>query len=248
MTTRGLPPGLLVDDGSWLLVPAGQPLTLKTVSRTARTLLVSPHPLLETLVRATYPGQVDPSRLQRFLGAPRCLPRTRWVHEIAHRYLFERHQCKKGPNDATRFLEVELLKEWYFVSLDEGRERLAGGQALRDHEDHDRRPHLEVEDPLVERALRWIDTHLAEPVTMAALRRATHASDSALLRAFQRELRQAPATYIRTRRLDEAMFLLRTGRLPVGEVAGRVGYGSFAAFSQAFRARFGAPPSSFVPR
>ena len=48
---------------------------------------------------------------------------------------------------------------------------------------------------------------------------------------------------MRARRLDESLLLLKSKRYAVGEVATMVGYKNFAAFSQAFRARFGVKPS-----
>ena len=69
-------------------------------------------------------------------------------------------------------------------------------------------------------------------------------SPRALLRAFQKGLGDSPVAYVRARRLDEALLLLRSGRLDVSEVSARVGYRTLSAFSQAFKARFGQSPSA----
>lgn len=42
------------------------------------------------------------------------LPRTNWLNEIMHRYVYERVVSRKQGNDATRFLEKELVKEIYY--------------------------------------------------------------------------------------------------------------------------------------
>jgi AraC-like DNA-binding protein len=76
-----------------------------------------------------------------------------------------------------------------------------------------------------------------------ALTRECGASASSLLRTFKRELDHAPLGYVRARRLDESLLLLKWKRYAVGEVATMVGYKNFAAFSQAFRTRFGMTPS-----
>lgn len=228
--TAGIPKGTLLDASGWLLVPATEPVRLATKSPTATVLVLSPHPALEERVRETYAGEVDARMMKRVLADVAIVPRTVWVNEIAQRYAFERGVCKKRDNAATLFLETEILKEWYFVR----------------REAHERRSHVEREAPLLERAQRYIDEHLAEPITVATLAKALHASPSAILRAFRHGVGLAPAAYLRARRLDEALLLLRSGRYPVGEVAGRVGYESFAAFSQAFRARFERPPSAFL--
>jgi AraC-like DNA-binding protein len=117
--------------------------------------------------------------------------------------------------------------------------------AKDDDERHSRRSHLEEPGPVVERAVRWLEPRMFEETSIATLARAVHASPSTLLRAFSKTLGQTPSAYVRGRRLDEALVLLRSGRFAVSEVAARVGYKNFAAFSQAFRARFGKTPSSF---
>lgn len=219
----------LLDATSWLLVPRTEPLHLETKSPLATVLVMTLAPALEKLVAETYGGEVEPKVMKRVLGTAAIVPRTTWVSEIAQRYAFERSVCKKSGNTATAFLETELLKEWYFVR----------------REASERRSHLAKEPPLLERAQRYIDAHLAEPMTVASIAKATHASPSAVLRAFRQGIGMAPAAYLRARRLDEALLLLRSGRYPVGEVASKVGYESFAAFSQAFRARFRKSPSAF---
>lgn len=219
----------LLDATCWLLVPGGEPLRLETRSPLATVLVMTLSASLERVVAETYAGEVDPKTMRRVLSAAAVIPRTTWVSEVAQRYAFERIVCKKSESAAATFLETELLKEWYFVR----------------REANERRSHLEQEPPLLARAQRYVDEHLAEPMTVATLAQATGASPSAVLRAFRKEVGMAPATYIRARRLDEALLLLRSGRYAVGEVAARVGYVSFAAFSQAFRARFRKPPSAF---
>ncbi|HEY8076796.1 MAG TPA: AraC family transcriptional regulator, partial [Labilithrix sp.] len=100
---------------------------------------------------------------------------------------------------------------------------------------------------LVRRALGIVDEHLFEADVLARLARACGASESTLLRAFKREIGQAPAAYVRARRLDESMLLLKSRRYAVGEIALMVGYRTFAAFSHAFRGRFGVRPSDVRP-
>lgn len=52
---------------------------------------------------------------ERCLSEVQLLPRTVWVNEICHRYLFERAVCRKSDNVATHFLESEIVKEVYFA-------------------------------------------------------------------------------------------------------------------------------------
>ena len=74
------------------------------------------------------------------------------------------------------------------------------------------------------------------------------ASPSTLLRHFRGDTGTSPHAYVKARRLEEARRLLEADGTPVGDVATLVGYENFAAFSTAFKRRFGAPPSSFRVR
>lgn len=68
-------------------------------------------------------------------------------------------------------------------------------------------------------------------------------SPSALRRRLAEHGTNASAL-LRETRLETALALLQTTRLPVGEVASRCGYDSHSRFSAAFRQRFGFAPSA----
>ena len=220
-----------LDRSSWLLVPAGVPAEIAASSVVAHTLALTLSPALVRRVAEVYAGEVDATRYRRYVTTPQLLVRTTWVNEIAHRYLFERAVCKKRDNDATRFLETEIAKEVYFLCHERQRHL-------------DERPSLvEAHTPVVRRALEHLERHLFDANVLRDLPRASGASRSTLLRTFQRELGESPLAYLRTRRLDEALMLLKSRRLRVSEVSALVGYKNFAAFSHAFRERFGLRPS-----
>jgi AraC-like DNA-binding protein len=224
-----------LDPSSWMLVPARAPLALAASSVVAHTLVLMLSPALMRRVAETYAGEVDPARFRRYVASPQILARTTWVNELAHRYLFERAVCKRRDNDATRFLETELAKELYFLCHERHR--------------HLERPSLvETHTPVVRRALEHLEKHLFDANVLRNLPRAIGASPSTLLRTFRRELGESPLAYLRTRRLDEALMLLKSRRLRVSEVSALVGYRNFAAFSHAFRERFGFRPSDVSVR
>jgi AraC-like DNA-binding protein len=150
------------------------------------------------------------------------------------RFVFEREVCGKPASRAARFLEVELVKEMFFL----GREQLDG--RTRDSV-------LFEGDELVARARAWIEAHVFEPFRIGELVRHCHASESTVLRAFHRELGVPPLAYARRRRLEEALQLLESGRYGVTEIATRVGYENPSAFSAAFRDQFGIAPSRVRP-
>ena len=219
----------VVDRASFLLVPAGGRAMVEAKSPISHVLVLSVSRLLFESLLATYPGEVLPDKVDRYFSQLAALPRTNWMNEICHRYLFERAVCKKHGNDATRFLETEIVKESYFLCRERDTTK-------------DRPSIVEGETPLVQRALKAIEARLFEEDVVERLADVSGASASTLLRTFKRELGQGPLAYVRARRLDESMLLLKSRRFTVSEVALRVGYRSFGAFSAAFRARFGKKP------
>lgn len=227
---------LLLDGTHFGVVPSGVRSSLRGKSPGARVLMATAHPplLAETIAQYASLG-LEGARFHRWLERPQLLPRTVWISEIVQRYLFERQACARHHNDVTRFLEVELVKETYFL--------------IRDRDDGaDRASLVQKHSQRVQRALAYVEAHLFEAPNVAALARAAGASESTLLRAFKREVGCTPSAYWRMMRLDEAMVLLESGRHNVAEVALRVGYDNASAFAHAFQLRFGRAPSELVPR
>ncbi|MDB5984014.1 MAG: putative AraC-family transcriptional regulator [Pseudomonas sp.] len=89
-----------------------------------------------------------------------------------------------------------------------------------------------------------IDRHAAHPLQVADLARLAGLSTARLHARFIAECGQTPMDYLRERRLQLALTLLRQTSLPIGEVASRVGYTSQSAFSAAMLRAFGASPRS----
>jgi transcriptional regulator GlxA family with amidase domain len=82
----------------------------------------------------------------------------------------------------------------------------------------------------------WTNASLAEAVGMSRSRFAAR---------FTALVGEPPLTYVARWRLETAAGLLQDGGLGLAEVAARVGYESEAAFSKAFRRRFGTPPGAY---
>ncbi|HEX9104571.1 MAG TPA: AraC family transcriptional regulator, partial [Polyangia bacterium] len=201
-----------LDRASFAVVPARQPHQIEAPPSGAAavvTLLVS-EALRAAAVR-DYKPYVDARRLAVVVGGARLLPRTRWVDELVHRYVFERSVCERRGSKAARFLETELTKELYFLGCEQ-MERQTRSSVLFEG------------DAVAARARAWIEEHLFEPFRIDELVGACHVSESTVLRAFRRELGVSPLAYLRRRRLEESMQLLESGRYGVTEVAARVGY------------------------
>ncbi|KTC64413.1 AraC family transcriptional regulator, partial [Pseudomonas fluorescens ABAC62] len=89
-----------------------------------------------------------------------------------------------------------------------------------------------------------IERHVAHPLQVADLARIADLSVARLHARFIAECGQTPMDYIRHRRLQLALNLLRETPLPIGEIAERVGYTSQSAFSAAMLRAFGASPGA----
>ena len=105
-----------------------------------------------------------------------------------------------------------------------------------------------LRDPQVGRALSAIHEDPTRSWTVQALATIAGLSRSAFALRFNEVVGQTPARYIAAWRLDLAADQLRSGAATIGEIAWSVGYGSEAALSRAFKARFDATPGQFRDR
>jgi AraC-like DNA-binding protein len=102
-----------------------------------------------------------------------------------------------------------------------------------------------LSDPGLARVLEAVQRQPAQPWPLDALAQLAGMSRSKFASHFHKEVGMPPAEYIAQRRMKLARQLLRQ-RLPVEQVAIRVGYQSQPAFSRAFSARFGVSPSAWL--
>ncbi len=98
-------------------------------------------------------------------------------------------------------------------------------------------------DPQIGLALGAIHREPGRDWTVEELARACSLSRSAFAARFVARVGKPPATYLAHVRLDAATDLLRDTSLPVTLIAENVGYASEAAFSRAFKHRYGTPPA-----
>lgn len=90
-----------------------------------------------------------------------------------------------------------------------------------------------------------IDREYAEPLDVEALARGVGMSGGHLSRQFKLAYGEAPYSYLMTRRIERAMWLLRRGDLSVTEVCFEVGCASLGTFSTRFTELVGMPPSAY---
>lgn len=96
----------------------------------------------------------------------------------------------------------------------------------------------------VRRAVRYLQEHFAEPLTVGDVAAQVGVSSRALQMAFRADLDQSPLQYLREIRLNEARHLLRTASATeaIADICDRVGFGHSGRFSVAYKARFGESP------
>jgi AraC-like DNA-binding protein len=105
-----------------------------------------------------------------------------------------------------------------------------------------------VSDPVVGRALKLIHADPERDWSADGLARAANTSRSVLGDRFRAVLGQSPIRYLVEWRMQIAAELLRSTELKLAAVAERVGYGSEAAFSRAFRRHVGQAPAEWRGR
>lgn len=98
-------------------------------------------------------------------------------------------------------------------------------------------------DPQIGPALSAIHRRPDHDWAVEELARACSLSRSAFAARFSARVGKPPATYLAHVRLDAATDLLRDTSFPVTLIADKVGYTSEAAFSRAFKHRYGTPPA-----
>jgi AraC-like DNA-binding protein len=100
-------------------------------------------------------------------------------------------------------------------------------------------------DPIVGTALTLIHRQPGHPWTVTSLARAVGAPRATFGRRFTTLTGQAPMTYVTAWRMTIAARLLRDERLPLKEVASRVGYDSEFAFARTFKRTTGQAPGRY---
>ena len=95
------------------------------------------------------------------------------------------------------------------------------------------------------RARDAMDRAFAEPLDVAALARLTHCSQAHFIRTFKATFGETPHRYLQRRRIERAMFLIRSTDQDVTKVCLAVGYTSLGTFSRTFRQVVGCSPSDY---
>ena len=98
------------------------------------------------------------------------------------------------------------------------------------------------------RARDAMDRSYADPLDIAALSRVACVSQAHFIRTFKTTFGETPKHYLQRRRVERAMFLLRSTELSVTDICMAVGFSSLGTFSRVFAEIVGEPPSVYRRR
>ena len=98
------------------------------------------------------------------------------------------------------------------------------------------------------RARDAMDRAYAQPLDVATLARIAYVSEAHFIRTFRATFGETPHRYLQRRRVERAMFLLRSTPATVTEICLDVGFTSLGTFSRTFRDIVGESPSEYRRR
>jgi AraC-like DNA-binding protein len=165
------------------------------------------------------------------------IERSDWLGRLIEEYFFEKVVANRLGDDSLRFFEEHILIEIFRIVSGSDEVELP----ITPSENIDQNS----SDPLVAKALKFIEGNLFNELTLKSVAEKSHASESTLQRRFKAATGLSPMDYARMRRLDEAAQLLKKNVYSVTEVAMIVGYSNVGAFSEAFKLQHGTSPSSY---
>jgi transcriptional regulator GlxA family with amidase domain len=98
------------------------------------------------------------------------------------------------------------------------------------------------------RARDAMDRTYAQPLDVATLARIAHVSEAHFIRSFRATFGETPHRYLQRRRVERAMFLLRTTERSVTDICMEVGFASLGTFSRTFREIVDESPTEYRGR
>ena len=98
------------------------------------------------------------------------------------------------------------------------------------------------------RARDAMDRAYAEPLDVPTLARIACVSEAHFIRSFRAAFGETPNRYLQRRRVERAMWLLRSTDRSVTDICMDVGFASLGTFSRVFRDIVGEPPSAYRAR
>ncbi len=97
----------------------------------------------------------------------------------------------------------------------------------------------------VDRVLSWIESHLADALSVEDAAAVAHVSPAAFGRFFRREVGKSFTAYVNDARCGWAALRLIQCREPIAQVAQACGFPTLSNFGEQFRRRYGVTPRDF---
>jgi transcriptional regulator GlxA family with amidase domain len=107
---------------------------------------------------------------------------------------------------------------------------------------------VEDENRRLLRARDAMDRDFAEPLDVRAVAAVALMSEAHFIRSFKATFGETPHRYLQRRRIERAMYLLRTTELTVTDVCMAVGFSSLGTFGRTFADIVGETPTTFRRR
>ncbi|WP_200759599.1 bifunctional transcriptional activator/DNA repair enzyme AdaA [Effusibacillus dendaii] len=98
---------------------------------------------------------------------------------------------------------------------------------------------------IVNRTLQLIDTNYSEPLSLREMASRVHISPYHLHRTFRRITGDTPSDRLTRKRIEAAIQLLVSSRIPIKQIAEQAGYRNTAYFSSVFRKITGVSPTAY---
>ncbi|MFD0589311.1 ABC transporter substrate-binding protein [Paenibacillus sp. GCM10027627] len=102
-----------------------------------------------------------------------------------------------------------------------------------------------VASDLVSQAVRYLEEHYSEPITLETLEELLECNSRMLLRKFKSKWNTTPIDYLIQFRMDKAKELLLHTGIPVKDIAVSVGYADHYYFSRLFKKHIGMSPIQY---
>ncbi|MCX5662048.1 MAG: AraC family transcriptional regulator [Planctomycetota bacterium] len=103
----------------------------------------------------------------------------------------------------------------------------------------------EVVDERISRSLAFIHENYSRSPSLAETAEAAHVSPFHFHRLFTQAVGVSPKQYVQRKQLQVARFLLRSTRLPVGDIASQAGFSSHGHFTSTFHRTVGKSPRDY---
>lgn len=105
---------------------------------------------------------------------------------------------------------------------------------------------IHSENEIIQRAQRYISTHIREKLSVPLIAKMVGISPSYLAALFHKHLQISPGEYVRRIKLQESKQMIREGHLNFTEISATLQYSTVQHFSRQFKEKFGITPSEYA--